>query len=128
MSPLRYSSAPNRTRERSRVSNEGIGRALTSIETGAATEYSSGLACFGRGWTAVCACATAGSAAIESPAAVYCRKRRRPMSERMLYECKRRGRRLVAGAAPWVSLNNSASFSVMAPPSSSASTMVTARR
>ena len=34
----------------------------------------------------------------------------------------------VAGAAPWVSLNSSASFSVMAPPSSSASTMVTARR
>ena len=34
----------------------------------------------------------------------------------------------VVGAAPWVSLNSSASFSVMAPPSSSASTMVTARR
>ena len=45
------------------------------------------------------------------------------------HECRRRGRWWpVVGAAPWVSLNSSASFSVMAPPSSSASTMVTARR
>ena len=47
ISPLRYSSSPNRTRERSRVSNEGSGRALTSIETGAVTENSSGTAGFG---------------------------------------------------------------------------------
>ena len=49
ISPLRYSSEPNRTRERSRVSNDGIGRALTSIETGAATENSSGAIGFGGG-------------------------------------------------------------------------------
>ena len=35
------------TRDRSRVSNEGSGRALTSIETGAVTENSSGAVCFG---------------------------------------------------------------------------------
>jgi hypothetical protein len=49
MSPLRYSSEPNRTCERSRVSNDGSGRALTSIETGAVTENSSGVTCFGGG-------------------------------------------------------------------------------
>jgi len=43
-------------------------------------------------------------------------------------ECSRRRGPVLAGAAPLVSLNSSASFSVMAPPSSSASTMVTARR
>ena len=47
MSPLRYSSSPNRRRDRSRVSNEGSGRALTSIETGAVTENSSGTVGFG---------------------------------------------------------------------------------
>ena len=47
ISPLRYSNDPNRTRVRSRVSNAGIGRALTSIETGAVTENSSGTVCFG---------------------------------------------------------------------------------
>jgi hypothetical protein len=47
MRPLRYSSSPNRTRDRSRVSNEGSGRALTSIETGAVTENSSGTGGFG---------------------------------------------------------------------------------
>ena len=46
ISPLRYSSAPNRTRERSRVSKDGSGRALTSIETGAVTVNSSGAAGF----------------------------------------------------------------------------------
>jgi len=35
--PLRYSSEPNRTRERSRMSNDGNGRAVTSIETGSLT-------------------------------------------------------------------------------------------
>ena len=39
------------------MSNDGSGRALTSIETGAVTEYSSGFAGFGGRWTAVCACA-----------------------------------------------------------------------
>jgi len=48
ISPLRYSSEPNRTRERSRVSNDGIGRALTSIETGVVTENWSGV----EGWAA----------------------------------------------------------------------------
>ena len=50
----RNESEPNRTCERSRVSNEASGRALTSIETGAVTEYSSGLY-FGGVCTAVCA-------------------------------------------------------------------------
>jgi len=44
------------------------------------------------------------------------------------YECNRRREVLFAGGAVWVSLNSSASFSVIAPPSSSASTIVTARR
>ena len=35
--PLRYSSDPKRTCERSRMSNDGIGRALTSIFAGAMT-------------------------------------------------------------------------------------------
>src|SRR5579871_4958675 len=39
--PLRHSSAPKRTCERSRGSKEEIGRALTSIETGAVTKVSS---------------------------------------------------------------------------------------
>src|SRR6266404_4921112 len=38
-SPPRYSSAPKRTRWGSRGSKEGIGRALTSIATGAVTDY-----------------------------------------------------------------------------------------
>src|SRR5476649_223948 len=69
-SPLRYSSDPNRTRVRSLLSNDGIGRALTSIETGAATENSSG----GMGF---CAELRAGIAATESPATEDFRKRRR---------------------------------------------------
>src|SRR6266850_6198944 len=77
ISPLRYSREPNRTRARSRVSKEGIGRALTSIETGAATENSSGEGCFGGGCVASCARAICGTAADKSPAAVDFRKRRR---------------------------------------------------
>src|SRR4051794_32129272 len=64
ISPLRNSSAPKRVRARSRVSKDGMGRALTSIDTGAAAENSSG---------GVCACAAAGT----SPAAAEARKRRR---------------------------------------------------
>src|SRR5258705_11445721 len=82
ISPLRYSSASKRTRERSRVSNDGNGRALTSIATGAVTEYSSGLYFGGRS-NAVCAGANCGSATAESPAAVDFRKRRRLIGERM---------------------------------------------
>src|ERR1700694_2445581 len=77
ISPLRYSSDPNRTCWRSRVSNEGSGRALTSIETGAATEYLSGGIVFGGGCVASCAHAKPGTAIAESPAAVDFRKRRR---------------------------------------------------
>src|SRR5262249_19041873 len=75
--PLRNSSAPNRTRERSRVSKPAIGRALTSIETGSVTEYSSGFARFGGGCTAVCASACFGTACAKNPAAVAVSKRRR---------------------------------------------------
>src|SRR4030081_325173 len=74
--PLRYSSDPNRKWPRSRVSKEGSGRALTSIETGTATESSSGLGCFGGGWTPPCGGAISGTAIAESPAADF-RKRRR---------------------------------------------------
>src|SRR5882757_7829590 len=77
INPLRYCSEPNRVRARSRVSNDAIGRALTSIATGVSTENSSGLIGFGGGCTAVCADATAGTAAVESPAAAKFRKRRR---------------------------------------------------
>src|SRR5260221_3812097 len=77
ISPLRYSSAPKRTREWSRVSKKGIGLALTSIETGALTEYSSGTAGFGGGCVASCARAKPGIAASESPTAEDLRQRRR---------------------------------------------------
>src|SRR5580704_18096889 len=80
ISPLRYSSEPNRTCERSRLSNEGSGRALTSIETGAPTENSSGVTGFGGGWVADCARAVPGSARVENAAAVDFRKRRRETS------------------------------------------------
>src|SRR5229473_7055721 len=76
-SPLRYCSAPKRTREGSRGSKEAIGRALTSIETGAVTENSSGAARFGGACVASCARAMPGSATTESPAADDLRKRRR---------------------------------------------------
>src|SRR5258708_31654871 len=69
-SPLRYSKEPKRTRERSRGSKDGIGRALTSIETGAVTENSSVAPCFGGGWVASCARARLGSAAAANPAAL----------------------------------------------------------
>src|SRR4051794_33404440 len=74
-SPLRHSSSPKRTRERSRVSKPASGRAFTSIETGSVTEYSSVFARFGGGCTAVCANAGTGSAT--NPAAAPARKRRR---------------------------------------------------
>jgi hypothetical protein len=77
MSPLRYCSEPNLTLLRSRLSNEGSGRAWTSIETGVVTENSSGFAAFGGRSSAVCADATAGSTSAENPAAVDFRKRRR---------------------------------------------------
>jgi hypothetical protein len=72
--PLRYSSDPNRTCARSRGSKEGIGRALTSIETGTAAENSSDGVVFGGAWVASCARAISGSAIAESPAAVDFRK------------------------------------------------------
>src|SRR5882672_11203062 len=84
ISPLRYASDPNRTRARSRVSNDGIGRALTSIETGAATENSSGTGGFGGACTAVCARAICGTAIAESPAAVDVRKPRRERYSRLM--------------------------------------------
>src|SRR5258706_10907028 len=83
-SPLRYSKAPKRARCGSRGSKAGIGRAWTSIATGAVTENSSGAARFGDGCVASCARAMPGSAANESPAAVDFRKRRRLMGTRML--------------------------------------------
>jgi len=46
-SPLRYSSLPKRIWERSRLSNDGSGRALTSIETGAVAGFGSGTSGFG---------------------------------------------------------------------------------
>ena len=73
-SPLRYCSEPNRTCERSRGSNEAIGRALTSIETGAVTEYSSGTSDFAAGGAANCARATPGIAANDNPAMADCRR------------------------------------------------------
>src|SRR5690348_14303142 len=74
--PLRNSSSPKRVRDRSRVSKPASGRALTSIETGAVTEYSSGLY-FGGGRNAVCAVARFGSASPRNPAAAVVSKRRR---------------------------------------------------
>src|SRR5436190_10146962 len=82
ISPLRYCSDPKRTCERSRVLKEASGRAFTSIETGAVTEYSSGLY-FGGGCTAVCARSGAAPAVAKSPAAVDVRKRRRLRWRRM---------------------------------------------
>src|ERR1700730_13296571 len=81
--PLRYSSAPKRVREWSRVSNEGIGRALTSIETGALTENLSGAIGFDGGSVACCAGARPGIAIVETPAAVNLRRRRRLRRVRM---------------------------------------------
>src|SRR5258708_25514570 len=81
--PLRYSSAPNRTRAWSLVSKKGIGRDLTSIEAGAVTETLSDGSGFGGGCVASCARAISGTAATESPAAVKFRKRRRLIAARM---------------------------------------------
>src|SRR6266480_498980 len=86
ISPLRYSSDPKRVRERSRGSKAGIGRALTSIETGALTKDSSANACFGGGCVASCARAMAGIAIAETPAAVDVRKRRREISKDICLE------------------------------------------
>src|SRR6266851_9490582 len=83
-SPLRYSSAPKRTRWGSRGSKEAIGRALTSIATGAVTENSSRAARFGGACVATCARTEPGIAIAESPAAEDFRKRRRLMGARML--------------------------------------------
>jgi hypothetical protein len=79
-SPLRYSSDPKRTCARSPRSNEAIGRALTSIETGAVTEVSSGTTGFSGGSVADCAHAIHGIAMAESPIAPDIRKRRRVTS------------------------------------------------
>jgi hypothetical protein len=87
------------------VSNEGSGRALTSIETGVVTENSSGTAGFGGRWTAVCASAAAGTAATENAAAAYFKRRRRPMGGRMFSRMQAarpvvaRGRRGALGLA-----------------------------
>ena len=59
------------------MSNDGNGRALTSIETGLLDEYSSAAGGLRLGWVASCAVATSGSAANESPAADDFRKWRR---------------------------------------------------
>ena len=76
-SPLRYCSDPKRTCELSRGSNEAIGRALTSIDTGTVAGASSEHGGFGGGSVASCAWTMAGSVASDSPAAADCRKRRR---------------------------------------------------
>src|ERR1700721_4786798 len=66
-SPLRNSSDPKRRCVRSLRSNEAIGRALTPIETGAVTEYSSGGSGFGGGSVADCAPASSGTPMGERP-------------------------------------------------------------
>src|SRR6185295_13474527 len=73
--PERYCNAPKRVRERSRVSNDEIGRAWTSIEAGAATENSSGARGFADGFVA-CAYAMDGI----NPAAAEATNRRRVKS------------------------------------------------
>src|ERR1700686_1724303 len=88
ISPLRYSSAPNRTWERSRLSKAGSGRALLPIETGAAAEDRSKGAGFGGGAVASWAHAISGIASAENPAAVDVRKRRRLKAPRMLLRVK----------------------------------------
>src|SRR5262245_4330799 len=82
-SPLRNSSSPKRTRERSRVSKPASGRAFTSIETGSVTEFSSVFARFGGGCTAVCAHARSGNTCATNPAAAACSKPRRLRREIM---------------------------------------------
>src|SRR6202035_4840685 len=77
ISPLRYSSLPNRTWERSLVSNDGNGGAFPSIETGAAAPGSAGASGFAGGWIADCARQMPGITASEIPAAVDFSRRRR---------------------------------------------------
>src|SRR5581483_1289333 len=76
-SPLRYSSEPKRTCERSRGSKEAIGRAFTAIATGSVTECSWMAADLADSWVAACASAKPGPDAAESPAADISRNRRR---------------------------------------------------
>src|SRR5579859_1211278 len=75
-SPLRNSSAPNRTRPWSCRSNQGMELALTSIDTGAGLELSSDWPGETGGGTN-CALATLDAAAADKPAAASCRKARR---------------------------------------------------
>src|ERR1700742_4567913 len=74
--PLRYCSEPNRRCERSRMSNEAIGRALTSIATGAANAAGSGGSGLAGGWIADCPDAMPGTAAKETAAADWSKRRR----------------------------------------------------
>src|ERR1700726_988405 len=83
--PERYSSESNRTCERSRGSKKGIGRALTSIAAGAATECSSGTTGFAGVLGADCAPAMSGNASAEIPAAAYFSTRRRLIVLRILF-------------------------------------------
>src|ERR1700728_1088351 len=83
-SPLRYSSEPKRVCARSFGSKDGIGRALTSIDTTSVTENSSGGIGFCGGWVACCARATSASTTVESPAAADFRKWRRERSRTSL--------------------------------------------
>src|SRR6478609_6031560 len=87
--PLRYCSEPNRRCERSRMSNDGIGRAVTLIATGALTETGPGASGFAGGSIADCACASPAIAADERPAAAEVRKRRRERRGRKRHDPKR---------------------------------------
>src|SRR6266700_3452128 len=89
-SPLRNSNAPKRTWERSRGSKAAIGRALTSIVTGAVTENSSATADLGTGWTAACGRAPEGIASVVTPAAAEMRKWRREKSNSCFFLMVRR--------------------------------------
>src|SRR6476620_8100076 len=80
--PLRYCSEPNRRCERSRMSNDGIGRAVTSIATGAGAETAAGTGGFAGGSIADCPRVLAAIAADERPAAAEVRKRRRERRDR----------------------------------------------
>src|ERR1700745_2126921 len=76
-SPLRYSRAPNRTREWSCRSNDAIGRAWTSIDTGDGTKNAPGGTGLADERLSACARARSDMATIEIAAAVDRRKRRR---------------------------------------------------
>ena len=110
--PPRNSSCPKRWRDGSRGSNAAIGRARTSMRTGASGTLGlsgSARACSAKPTSAAASDDEADPGGLEAHA---CSLRRTP--------CR--------GSGMACSSNSSASFSVMAPPSSSASTMVTARR